>query len=157
MFGVFKKKKTETEILSPVDGEVIKIEAVADPVFNQKMMGEGFAVKPSNGEISSPINGKVKAIFPTKHALTIEGENSLNVLIHVGLDTVELNGTGFSVAVAEGQKVRAGDALLSVDLEVLKNNDKDNTVIVVFPEQSDLQLSINEGVTTNKTVAAVIK
>lgn len=157
MFGIFKKKKDETEVLSPVNGEVIKIEEVADPVFNQKMMGEGFAVKPSNGEISSPISGVVKSIFPTKHALTIEGKNNLNLLIHVGLDTVALKGEGFNMLVAEGQKIKAGDALLSVDLEVLKNSGKDNTVIVVFPEQVNLQLSVNEGVATNKTVAATTK
>lgn len=157
MFGVFKKKKTETEVLSPVNGEVIKIEEVADPVFNQKMMGEGFAVKPANGEISSPISGVVKSIFPTKHALTIEGANGLNLLIHVGLDTVALKGEGFSLQVAEGQKVNAGDALLSVDLEVLKENAKDNTVIVVFPEQADLQVVVKEGVATKKSVAAMVK
>ena len=157
MFGIFKKKKVETEVLSPVNGEVIKIDEVSDPVFNQKMMGEGFAVKPSNGEISSPISGVVKSIFPTKHALTIEGTNDLNLLFHVGLDTVALKGEGFNVRVAEGQKINEGDALLSVDLEVLKNNGKDNAVIVAFPEQADLQLSVNEGVVTNKTVAATIK
>ncbi|MCO5475910.1 PTS system, sugar-specific IIA component [Enterococcus sp. AZ091] len=157
MFGVLKKKKTDTEVLSPVNGEIIKIEEVEDPVFNQKMMGEGFAVKPFNGEISSPISGIVNSIFPTKHALTIEGANGLHVLIHVGLDTVALKGEGFNLLVTEGQKVNTGDMLLSVDLEVLKNNAKNNTVIVAFPEQVDLQLSVNEGVATNKTVAATVK
>ncbi|RGW12594.1 PTS glucose transporter subunit IIA [Enterococcus asini] len=156
MFGVFKKKKAKTKVLTPVAGEVIKIEAVADPVFNQKMMGEGFAVKPANGKISSPIKGQIKAIFPTKHALTIEGENGLNLLIHVGLDTVDLNGKGFDISIAEGQRVSAGDTLLSVDLEVLKSNDKDNSVIVVFPEQPDLELFINEGVFEKVAVAAVV-
>lgn len=157
MLGIFKKKKAETDVLSPVNGEVIKIEEVPDPVFNQKLMGEGFAVKPSNGEISSPISGVVKSIFPTKHALTIKGINDLNLLIHVGIDTVALKGEGFNVLIAEGQKINAGEALLSVDLEVVKNNGKDNVVTVAFPEQADLQLSVNEGMVTNKTVAATIK
>ncbi|MEQ7214694.1 PTS glucose transporter subunit IIA [Enterococcus asini] len=155
MFGIFKKKKTE--IFSPVAGEVIKIEEVADPVFNQKMMGEGFAVKPINGEITAPVSGVIQSIFPTKHALIIETENKVGLLIHVGIDTVDLEGKGFESFVEAGQKVAAKERLLQVDLDVLKANEKDDVVMVVFPEEKDLQLNVQVGTGDKNTVAAVIE
>ena len=96
------------EVYSVADGQVVALEQVKDPVFAQKMMGDGFAVEPANGNIVSPVSGTVSSIFPTKHALGLVTEAGLEVLVHIGLDTVSLEGKPFTVHVAEGQKVAAG-------------------------------------------------
>ena len=101
MFNLFKKNNTE--ILSPAEGEIITLEQVQDPVFSSKLLGDGFAIKLKDGRIFSPINGKVVSIFPTKHALGLLDENGLEVLIHIGIDTVSLNGKGFAIFVTEGE------------------------------------------------------
>ena len=155
MFGIFKKKKTD--IFSPVAGEVIGIDQVSDPVFSQKMMGEGFAVKPSNGEITAPVSGVVKSIFPTKHALIIETDNKVGLLLHIGIDTVALEGAGFQALVEAGQKVSAKEPILQVDLNLLKKEGKDDVVMVVFPEEKDIQLNVNLGNADSQTVAAVLE
>lgn len=154
MFEKFKKK---IEINTPVNGNIIEITEVNDPVFNQKMMGEGFAVIPSDGNIYSPIEGTVKSIFPTQHALTLESKNGLDILIHIGLETVELEGKGFRAIVREGQKVTKNELLMEVDLSVLAENDKDNVVIVVFPELNSKNIIVNTNKKLVGEVAAVLK
>ncbi|WP_373143657.1 MULTISPECIES: PTS glucose transporter subunit IIA [Enterococcus] len=155
MFGLFKKKSSE--ICTPVNGEVVELKKVNDPVFSEKMMGEGFAVKPIDGKIHSPIKGTIKSVFPSLHALTIEAEDGLDLLIHIGLDTVELNGNGFSSIIQEGQKVKAGDLLVQIDRNYLAEHKKDDIVIVVFPEMKDKELEISLGEKQVGEIAAVIK
>lgn len=113
------------DLFSPVHGEVISLSEVPDPVFAGKMMGDGLAFIPKDGKIVSPANGKIHQIFPTKHAIVILTENKLEILIHVGLDTVELNGNGYEVFVSEGQEIKVGDHLMNVDLELLEKNNKE--------------------------------
>ena len=108
------------EVYSVADGQVVALEQVKDPVFAQKMMGDGFAVEPANGNIVSPVSGTVSSIFPTKHALGIVTEPGLEVLVHIGLDTVSLEGKPFTVHVAEGQKVAAGELLVTADLYAIR-------------------------------------
>lgn len=114
-------------------------------------------MKPSDGKICAPIKGTVKSVFPSLHALTLEAEDGLDILIHIGLDTVELNGNGFSSTIQEGQKVKAGDPLVQVDLDFLAENKKDDIVIVVFPEMKDKKVKINFGEKQVGEVAAVLK
>ena len=120
------------EVYSVADGEVIALEQVKDPVFSQKMMGDGFAVEPTNGNIVSPVSGTVSSVFPTKHALGIVTEAGLEVLVHIGLDTVSLEGKPFTVHVAEGQKVAAGDLLVTADLDAIRAAGRETSTIVVF-------------------------
>ena len=120
------------EVYSVADGQVIALEQVKDPVFAQKMMGDGFAVEPANGNIVSPVSGTVSSIFPTKHALGIVTEAGLEVLVHIGLDTVSLEGKPFTVHVAEGQKVVAGDLLVTADLDAIRAADRETSTVVVF-------------------------
>ena len=120
------------EVYSVADGQVIALEQVKDPVFAQKMMGDGFAVEPANGNIVSPVSGTVSSIFPTKHALGIVTEAGLEVLVHIGLDTVSLEGKPFTVHVAEGQKVAAGDLLVTADLDAIRAADRETSTVVVF-------------------------
>lgn len=120
------------EVYSVADGQVIALEQVKDPVFAQKMMGDGFAVEPANGNIVSPVSGTVSSIFPTKHALGLVTEAGLEVLVHIGLDTVSLEGKPFTVHVAEGQKVAAGDLLVTADLGAIRAAGREISTVVVF-------------------------
>ena len=120
------------EVYSVADGQVIALEQVKDPVFAQKMMGDGFAVEPANGNIVSPVSGTVSSIFPTKHALGLVTEAGLEVLVHIGLDTVSLEGKPFTVHVSEGQKVAAGDLLVTADLDAIRAAGRETTTVVVF-------------------------
>ena len=125
-------KGVTDEVHSVADGEVINIEDVKDPVFSQKMMGDGFAVEPENGHIVSPVAGKVTSVFPTKHALGLVTDNGLEVLVHIGLDTVSLEGKPFEVKVSEGQTVAAGDLLVEADLDAIREAGRETSTIVVF-------------------------
>ena len=125
-------KGVTDEVHSVADGEVINIEDVKDPVFSQKMMGDGFAVEPENGHIVSPVAGKVTSVFPTKHALGLVTDNGLEVLVHIGLDTVSLEGKPFEVKVSEGQTVAAGDLLVEADLDAIRAAGRETSTIVVY-------------------------
>ncbi|EGU64347.1 PTS system IIBC component [Streptococcus mitis bv. 2 str. SK95] len=125
-------KGVTEEVYSVADGQVIALEQVKDPVFAQKMMGDGFAVEPANGNIVSPVTGTVSSIFPTKHALGLVTEAGLEVLVHIGLDTVSLEGKPFTVHVSEGQKVAAGDLLVTADLDAIRAAGRETSTVVVF-------------------------
>ena len=125
-------KGVTEEVYSVADGQVVALEQVKDPVFAQKMMGDGFAVEPANGNILSPVSGTVSSIFPTKHALGLVTEAGLEVLVHIGLDTVSLEGKPFTVHVAEGQKVAAGDLLVTADLDAIRAAGRETSTVVVF-------------------------
>ena len=125
-------KGVTEEVYSVADGQVIALEQVKDPVFAQKMMGDGFAVEPANGNIVSPVTGTVSSIFPTKHALGLVTESGLEVLVHIGLDTVSLEGKPFTVHVSEGQKVAAGDLLVAADLDAIRAAGRETSTVVVF-------------------------
>ena len=151
-------KDLTEEVYSVADGEVIALEQVKDPVFSQKMMGDGFAVEPANGNIVSPVSGTVSSIFPTKHALGLVTEAGLEVLVHIGLDTVSLEGKPFTVHVAEGQKVAAGDLLVTADLDAIRAAGRETSTIVVFTNADAIQsvkLEQTGSLATNTVVAKV--
>ncbi|ORO51347.1 PTS glucose/maltose transporter subunit IIBCA [Streptococcus oralis subsp. oralis] len=125
-------KGVTEEVYSVADGQVVALEQVEDPVFAQKMMGDGFAVEPANGNIVSPVTGTVTSIFPTKHALGLVTDSGLEVLVHIGLDTVSLEGKPFTVHVSEGQKVAAGDLLVTADLDAIREAGRKTSTVVVF-------------------------
>ena len=125
-------KGVTEEVHSVAEGQVIELEKVQDPVFSQKMMGDGFAVEPANGQIVSSVAGKVTSVFPTKHALGLVTESGLEVLVHIGLDTVSLEGKPFTVKVEEGQTVAAGDLLVEADLDAIREAGRATSTVVVF-------------------------
>ena len=146
------------EVYSVADGQVVALEQVKDPVFAQKMMGDGFAVEPANGNIVSPVSGTVSSVFPTKHALGLVTEAGLEVLVHIGLDTVSLEGKPFTVHVAEGQKVAAGDLLVTADLNAIREAGRETSTIVVFTNADAIQsvkLEQTGSLTANTVVAKV--
>lgn len=125
-------KGLQADIVAPANGELIPIDKVEDDVFSQKMMGEGFAVVPENGEIASPITGTIVSVFPTKHAIGIKTDDDIEVLLHMGVDTVDLGGDAFEINVREGEKVKAGKIVASADLATIQKAGKMTTMIVVF-------------------------
>ncbi|MGL5347707.1 MAG: glucose-specific PTS transporter subunit IIBC [Peptostreptococcaceae bacterium] len=137
---------TNEEILSLTNGEVLELSAVPDEVFSTKLMGDGFAIKSSDGDIYSPVNGKVGVIFPTKHAIIIESEGGREVLIHLGIETVKLEGKGFDVFVEVGQEVKAGDKLVKMDLDYIEKNATSTISPVIFTNLgADESVSVKTG------------
>ncbi|SIP99410.1 PTS system IIA component, Glc family [Peribacillus simplex] len=118
---LFGKKESVEQLLAPINGQVINIEDVPDPVFSGKMMGDGIAILPEKGLVVSPIDAEVIQVFHTKHALGLRTKHGIELLIHIGLETVNLNGEGFEVHVAEGQNVKAGDKLVTFDIDFIKS------------------------------------
>lgn len=145
-FNLFKKEKKELQIYAPVSGKIIPIEEVPDPVFSQKMMGEGVAVIPTDGNIHAPVDGEVIQVAPTKHAVGILAKDGTEILIHVGLETVSLQGEGFQVAVQTGDKVLAGQLLIEVDWEYIKTHAKSTVTPIVITNslEGDKQYIITE-------------
>lgn len=134
-----ESKKTTTafkglhaDFVAPANGELIPIDQVQDEVFSQKMMGEGFAVIPENGEVASPVSGTIVSVFPTKHAIGIKTDDEIEVLLHMGIDTVNLGGGAFEIKVREGEKVKAGKTVATADLAMIQEAGKMTTMIVVF-------------------------
>lgn len=137
---------TQEMIYAPVEGEVIMIGEVADPVFSQKMMGDGFAVRPKGQEIYAPVAGTITSIFATKHAIGILTPAGAEVLVHMGLDTVELNGAPFDVKVTEGASVTSETLLAVMDLTAVKAAGKGTDVVVAFTNREKIA-----GVTLEQT------
>ncbi|MGX7173974.1 PTS sugar transporter subunit IIA [Enterococcus ratti] len=147
MLNLFKKKKQDT-IYAPCSGEVIPITTVNDPVFSQKMLGNGFAIVPTltDKTICAPIAGKITSIFPSKHAINIKNDTGIDYLIHIGLDTVELKGKPFSILVEENETVTPEKLLVKVAFDQIIQAKKDPSVIVVFTQDSQInELSLTTG------------
>lgn len=132
MLSWLKGKKKETVLRAPMSGTLVAMEAIPDHVFSARMLGDGFAVAPAEGRVVAPCRGRVTQFFPTHHALGLETPEGLEILIHVGIDTVELKGLGFTRHVAPGAAVEAGDLLLEVDLEVLRAAGKSAVTPVII-------------------------
>lgn len=135
--ALFKKK---IKLTSPMTGEIVDITDTSDPVFSGKMVGDGVTIIPTDGDVLAPMDGKIIQMFDTGHALAIES-NGIQVLIHIGLDTVELNGQGFTKIAHEGQEVKQGDLLIKVDLEKIKALGKSIESPMVIVEAADKSLN----------------
>lgn len=131
MFGFMKKNKRE-ELVAVVDGELISIEDVNDPVFSQKMMGDGFAIKSTGNTIYACADAQVSMLFPSNHAVGLVLDNGMEILIHVGIETVNEKGKGFTCFCKQGKKVEKGDILLKFDRKYLEEQGYDLTVMIVF-------------------------
>lgn len=132
LFPFFHRKRKEEHIFAPMGGEVTPIEDVPDPIFSKKMIGDGVAIRPLEGRAVSPFDGEVIQVFPTKHAIGLRGESGLEVLIHIGLETVSLEGKGFETVVQTGDKVEKGDPLIRFNLEFIKANAADTITAIII-------------------------
>jgi glucose-specific phosphotransferase system IIA component len=139
MFGLFKKKKKQV-VVSPADGDIVELISVPDQVFSEKMAGDGIAIIPRSNTFVAPISGVVSKIFSTNHAYSIKASNGLEVLVHIGLDTVALKGEGFKRLVEEGKEVNVGEPIIYADLEFIKSQDKDTITPIVFNHEKALIL-----------------
>ncbi len=143
MFGSLKKlfggdkEESKREILAPVSGEAIPMSQVADPAFSQEILGKGVAIVPAAGTIVAPASGEVTVMFETKHAVSIRTDFGAELIIHIGLDTVNLKGRHFRACVAQGDRVKAGDVLVEVDMEQVKAAGYDVTTPVIICNTPD--------------------
>ncbi|EGL83373.1 PTS system, glucose subfamily, IIA subunit [Caldalkalibacillus thermarum TA2.A1] len=114
------RKPSEETLVAPLSGQVVQLEEVPDPTFSQKMMGDGIAIQPVEGKVVSPVDGEIVQVFHTKHAVGIRSGAGAEILIHIGLETVQMQGEGFEAHVKQGDKVKAGDLLITFDLDLVK-------------------------------------
>ncbi|SDR05436.1 PTS system trehalose-specific EIIBC component [Virgibacillus salinus] len=126
-------------IYAPISGQIKKLEDVPDPTFSEKMMGDGLAIDPSDGKVVAPLDGEVVQIFPTKHAVGIRGNSGVEVLIHIGLDTVSLDGKGFEAHVKQGDQVKIGDPLITFDVDFIREKATDVITPVIITNGSELE------------------
>jgi sugar PTS system EIIA component len=157
LFGLGSKTNEET-IVAPLTGAVKNIEEVPDPVFAGRMMGDGVAIDPTEGVVVSPVDGEIVQLFHTKHAIGIKAKNGTEILIHVGLETVKMEGEGFEAHVSEGQAVKVGDKLISFDLELIREKAKSTiTPIVITNTDAAESIKTTVGVTATKGSTEVMK
>ena len=148
-----EKQISEKVIKSPMNGTVIPLSEVPDAVFSSEMLGKGFGVEPSEGKAYAPVDGEVTTVFDTKHALGLMSENGVELLIHIGMDTVKLNGRGFDVKVKAGDQVKAGDLLAEFDMDLIKSEGYPVTTAVVITNTDDCEAigEVKTGAVTKDT------
>ena len=140
MFGFFKKSKEENMILkSPVVGRCFDISEIPDEVFSTKMLGNGIGFESTEGILYAPVDGEILMVFPTKHAIVIRSKEGLEILHHIGIDTVEMKGEGFQVFVEKDQQVKAGDKLLAFDNDLIKSKVKSNLSVLVLTDNEIME------------------
>jgi len=152
LFGLDKKEAKQVEmpeadgkdiLASPVSGEVVALSEVPDPTFAEKMMGDGLAIKPSKGLILAPIHGEIMQLFHTKHAIGIKTVNGIEILIHIGIETVNMKGEGFKSFVKEGDQVAKGDKLIEFDMDLV-NEKAESTITPIIITNGDKVSSIDK-------------
>ncbi|ART76136.1 PTS glucose transporter subunit IIA [Sutcliffiella horikoshii] len=153
LFGMKETTETPAEetFLAPLSGRVTELSEVPDPTFSQKMMGDGLAIVPSEGEVVSPVDGEIVQFFHTKHAIGIRSLSGAEILIHVGLETVSMNGEGFEGHVKEGDKVKAGDKLITFNIDLIKEKAADIITPIVITNGENVE-SLNK-----KSMAEAVK
>ena len=140
MFSIFKKN-AGIPVKAPASGQIKDIETVSDPVFSEKMMGDGIAIQYEGGDIKAPVSGTLTTIIlPSCHAFGICGDNGIEILVHVGLETVNLKGEGFKLLKKQGDHVEQGESILSVDYDLLKSKGLNLITPVVVTNSNEFEI-----------------
>ena len=151
-------KRKKNQFVAFMTGQVIELEKVEDQVFSSKMMGDGYAIEPSDGKVVSPVDGEITVAFPTGHAYGIKTKDGKEILLHLGIDTVELEGKGFTPHVKVGDKVKAGDHIADMDLELIRKENKPLTSMLIFTSGETVNIKKpDEMVTIEETDIIEIK
>lgn len=166
MLSIFKKKSKQSnkveinKLMAYTSGKVIPISEVDDKVFSTKMLGDGVGIIPNNNEVLAPYEGEITVTMDdTKHAVGMKLVNGIELLFHVGIDTVSMGGEGFNIHVSTGQKVKTGEKLISFNKELIKSKGLQDTVIMVITngnEFEDIEFYTDKEVTSNKDIIAII-
>ncbi|MCT4604555.1 MAG: PTS glucose transporter subunit IIA [Marinisporobacter sp.] len=138
MLSFFSKNK-EIILKAPFEGEIVDIEEVSDPVFSSKMLGDGVAIKPTSNRAVAPCDGEITQIFPTNHAFGITTKEGLEILVHIGIDTVNLKGEGFKRLVEVGTNVKKGTEIIEVDLDYINQSGKDSITPIVITNMDQVE------------------
>ena len=165
MFGSLKEKlgfgkKVDNVLGAPVEGKAVAISEVSDPTFGQEILGKGMAIIPTVGKVVAPIDGTIGMVFDTKHAISMTSKSGIEILIHVGLDTVTLNGEPFTAHVDAGQNVKAGDLMLEFDIEAIKAAGLETITPVVIcntDDYKDVVANVDKDVKTLDEVLTIVK
>lgn len=154
MLGFLNKRKTNTviNVAAPIDGVLIRLSDVSDPIFAQGMIGDGFAIVPNatSNIIYSPVSGRVASFPETQQAVWIETKYQTKVLIHVGVDTIDLMGSGFKAFVKQNSKVDRGDKLLCFSQQLMSRSGLDSTIMVIFSGKEKKELLVDYGSPVDK-------
>ncbi len=151
MFKLFNKHQNNLELKSIGNGEVIDLSEVEDPVFSQKMMGDGYGFKLQDGKVYSPVSGKITMVPDTKHGIGLATDDGMEILVHMGIDTVELKGEPFEVLVNEGDQVSSGDPIAIMDMDKITAAGKKTTTMVIVTNSNYLDVSANLELGTKRT------
>lgn len=152
--SLFKNSVNSMSLRSPISGDVINITQTKDPVFSSEVLGKGVGILPNSNTVVAPINGEVVNLFPTKHAIVIKSHNGIEILIHIGIETVGLNGQFFSESVRQGDKIKQGDKLMDVDFKQIENAGYDTTVLMVVTNSTDYKdVIVHTGSKSTKDIA----
>lgn len=138
---MFFKRKKEIDVKSSFAGKVVSLENVKDSVFSEKVLGDGIAVSPEDGTLYAPVSGKVVTIFDTKHAIGFELKNNIIVLMHIGIDTVELGGKGFKLNIKTGDRVSEGQEIGKIDINYIKSKKKDTITPILITNHEKYKIS----------------
>jgi len=159
VLGLFKTKKGKTIVIkAPVSGETVDLVDVPDQVFAGKMVGDGLAFKPNEGLLYAPVNCEVVQIFPTKHAVGLRTKEGLEILIHVGIDTVKMGGEGFACFVQPNQKVKAGEKIMKFDLKLISEKAKSTLIPLLITNMEVVRdLRIYPGIVTPRSTVMEVR
>lgn len=153
----FFKKNNQLELKSPIVGTALSLSEVPDEVFASKMMGDGMAVEPTENILYAPINGEIVQVFPSLHAVGLKTSNGLEILLHIGIDTVNLDGEGFESFVGVGDKVTAGQKLISFDLDLIKEKAKSTITPLIITNMDKVEnIEYYYGKSTKDTVVLTV-
>lgn len=154
MFNFFKNK-IDNNVYAPVDGKCIDITEVSDATFASKMMGDGIAIVPTSNVIKAPCNGTISMIFHTGHAFGMKADNGLEILIHIGIETVNLNGKGFKALKKNGDKVKKGESIIEIDLEEIKKDYDPSTMLIITNQKPIQKLKVSDYVKDGEMIIEV--